>query len=234
MRFAFISDIHGNEIALHSCLGACERLRVDSIHFLGDAVGYLPDDEAVLGCLDSVGIACQQGNHEAMLLADQPLDRKRDELYRLSSARQRLENTIHWMRMGNWPTRVDRNLDGRRFLLVHGSPSDELFGYVYEDSDLAPFSEVAAEVVVMGNTHRPWVRSASGKLFVNTGSIGLPRDHGALAAFAIFDSSSDHCHIVRVPLDVQEILRRYGQRIAPEVAQCFARKPNRFVGEVAQ
>lgn len=232
MRIAFISDVHGNEVALQACLDAIQRLRIDRVHFLGDAVGYLPGEIPVLDRLEAEAIACQQGNHEAMLLAGRPPDAARDAVYRLGPARARLAGTAHWARIQAWPTRVAREFHGTRFLLVHGSPSDELFGYVHGDTDLGAFSGQEADVVIMANTHRPWIREAHGKVFVNTGSVGLPRDHGALAAFAVFDSDAGRCRIARVPIDVAEITRRYGNDIAPEVAQCFARKTERLVGEV--
>ena len=232
MKAAFISDIHGNEIALLDCLGIIKRLHMDQVHFLGDAVGYLPGEIPVLDRIEAEGFECQQGNHEAMLLAERQPDLERDATYRIATARKRLSETMHLARIRAWPTRVTRLIAGRRFLLVHGSPSDELFGYVHGDTDLESFSGVDADVIIMANTHRPWIREAHGKIFVNTGSVGLPRDHGALAAFAVFDSDSGRCRIARVPIDVAEIARRYGNDIAPSVAQCFARRVERPFGEV--
>lgn len=232
MRIAFISDVHGNEVALRGCLDAIKRLRIDRVRFIGDAVGYMPGEIPVLDLLGAEGIECQQGNHEAMMLAPRVQDESRDGVYRLSPARKRLAGSAQLERIRKWPTRVVEAYGGKRFLLVHGSPTDELFGYVHGDTDLRPFSSTDADVIVVANTHRPWIREYGGKLFVNTGSIGLPRDHGALAAFAIFDSNAMHCHIARVPIDVREIARRYGGEIAPEVAQCFARRVQQPFGEI--
>ena len=232
MRVAFISDVHGNAVAFEACLGAIRRLRVDQIHFLGDAVGYLPDEISVLDRLAAEGIACQQGNHEAMLLAEPPVNGARDTVYRLAAARARLFDTPHWVQIRGWPTSVTREIGGRRFLMVHGSPVDELFGYVHQDTDLSPFSHQPVDVVVMANTHRPWIREVHGRTFVNTGSVGLPRDHGTLAAFAIFDADARALRIMRVPIDTKEILRRYGSDLATEVRQCFSRRSQQLVGEV--
>jgi putative phosphoesterase len=232
MKVAFLSDVHGNEVAIEACLAAARRLNIDTIHFLGDAVGYLPGELPVLQRLEDERIACQRGNHEAMLLADTLVGETRETLYRLAPARARLRDTPRWGQIQSWPTRVERQFGGRRFLLVHGSPSDEIFGYVHEDTDLAPFSGLPAEVIVMANTHRPWIREIQGRLFVNTGSVGLPRDHGALAAFAVYDTDTGALGIVRVRIDVAEIARRYGNDIAPEIAKCFARRAEQPVGEI--
>jgi predicted phosphodiesterase len=207
---------------------------VDSIHFLGDAVGYMPGEAPVLKRLEAECIPCQRGNHEAMLLANEPLSAPREAVYRLASARARLVDTPHWPQIRAWPARVETQFGGRRFLLLHGSPTDELFGYVHQDTDLAPFSGLPAEFIIMANTHRPWIREASGRVFVNTGSVGLPRDHGALAAFALYDANTGTLRIIRVPIDVEAIARRYGDDIAPEVARCFSRKTERPVGEIIE
>jgi putative phosphoesterase len=232
MKIAFLSDVHGNEIALEACLAAIQRLKIDTVHFLGDAVGYMPGDVPVLNRLERAQISCQRGNHEAMLLGERPVGGARDTVYRLASARARLSKTPCWAQIKAWPTRVTREFGGRRFLLIHGSPADELFGYVHQDTDLEPFLAQPADVIVMANTHRPWIREARGRVFVNTGSVGLPRDHGALAAFAVCDASTGILRIMRVRIDIDEIRRRYGNDIAPEVAQCFLRKSEQLVGEM--
>lgn len=232
MKVAFLSDIHGNEIGFEACLVAARRLNVDTIHFLGDAVGYMPGEVPVLKRLEEERISCQRGNHEAMLIANDPVKASHETVYRLASARARLIDTPHWPRIRAWPTRVEAQFGERRFLLVHGSPADELFGYVHQDTDLAPFSNLPADVIVMANTHRPWIRKAGGRVFVNTGSVGLPRDHGALAAFALCDAGTGSLRIIRVPIDIEAIARRYGGDMAPEVARCFSRKVEQPVGEI--
>jgi predicted phosphodiesterase len=40
---------------------------------------------------------------------------------------------------------------------------------------------------VFGHTHKPWVHSYGGVLFVNCGSVGKPKDGDPRAAFAILE-----------------------------------------------
>lgn len=232
MRVAFISDVHGNDIALETCVDTLRRLNVDRVHFLGDAVGYLPDEAAVLQRLRKERIICQQGNHEAMLMGERAPDDAREALYRLAPVRARLLGTPEWHQACGWPRRMQVEYGGRRFLLVHGSPADELFGYVHQDTELEPFADVCADVVVMANTHRPWIRQSGGRVFVNTGSVGLPRDHGGLAAFALYEARTGSFRILRVRLDVDRIRAAYGPDTAPEVLACFARRADQPVGEI--
>jgi hypothetical protein len=61
-------------------------------------------------------------------------------------------------------------------------------------------------------------------VFVNAGSVGLPRDRGDQAAFALYDSAADRFETVRVPLDVPAILAAYGDQIADPVRACLLRR----------
>jgi predicted phosphodiesterase len=232
MKIALISDVHGNLVALEACLAALERLGVAEVHFLGDAVGYFPDEIAVIERLVSEMSGCQQGNHEALLLAPTANSEKLEDVYRLGAARNRLRATQHWQTIERWPLRREIRPGGRTMLLVHGSPADPLFGYVYPDTDLAPYAAVSQDCVVMANTHHPSVRDHAGRRFVNVGSVGLPRDQGNLAAFAIYDTEEDAFRIIRIPLDIERICARYENQAASSVLACFRRTSARFVGEV--
>ncbi len=64
MKFALISDIHSNLEALNSVIDDIEKQKVDSIHCLGDVIGYGSDP---IACLEIVNKTCEiklMGNHE--------------------------------------------------------------------------------------------------------------------------------------------------------------------------
>lgn len=231
MRLALISDIHGNAVALRACLDKIARLRPDRIYFLGDAVGYLPDEGRVLEMLAGMGALCQQGNHEHYLLNPDVVGAAKEKEYRLHEARRRLtDEQVDALR--TWPTRRELLADDLRLLLIHGSPASVLEGYVYPDTDLSPFRDLDHHVVLMGNTHRPFVREQGGKLFVNVGSLGLPRDHGSLASFALFDTVARACKIHRIRLDAAAMTAAYRDRASDAVLSCFQRTSDDVVGEL--
>lgn len=222
MRIGFISDAHGNVEAFCRGLHVLAAAGAEAIHFLGDAVGYLPGDE-VVSELRARGIAAIRGNHEEMLLrGDAP--ESREPVYRLRQiAREmRPDNRAE---IARWPATRTIDAPVGKLLLLHGSPSDPTFGYVYPDTDLSGFDVMQHVAVFMGNTHRPFVRRTGSALFVNVGSCGLPRDTGDLGAVCLFDGSTGTAQIIRfnIEAETRAALARCGT-VAPDVGAVFARR----------
>ena len=64
MRYAVLSDIHGNLEALTAVLDALHAQRIDRYLCLGDSVGYGADPAACLARLQGLGAVMIAGNHE--------------------------------------------------------------------------------------------------------------------------------------------------------------------------
>lgn len=224
MILGFVSDAHGNPVGLARCLETLERrAAAERIYFLGDAVGYLPEENAVLDLLRQHDVKCVRGNHEAMLLGDLPIPEDRGPMYRLQEANARVsEENLAWMR--EWPSRLELELGGRRLLLVHGSLADPLQGYVYPDTDLAPLAALPFDVVAMGHTHRPFVAAAGQLTVMNVGSCGMPRDVGNLASCACYDTATGMADVLRVPFDAGGLAAGWNGRIHPAAAECLRRE----------
>jgi predicted phosphodiesterase len=231
MRIAVLSDVHGNATALDACLAQLDRLGVDERVFIGDAVGYLPDAAGCLERLQAEGFTCQQGNHEAMLLDPDGVDPRREAVYRLADARAQVSGALR-AEIAAWPASRAVERDGRRLLFVHGAPADPLEGYVYPDADLSGWDALPHDAVFMGHTHRPFAARRGPVLIVNTGSVGLPRDVGRLASFAVYDTETAESRHYRVAFDVDDVLRRAGEQLHPATRECLGRDAARFVGEV--
>ena len=222
MLIGFYSDAHGNPRGAEAGLALLSKQRVDQLYFLGDAVGYMPDAEAVLDLVRASGADCIRGNHEEMLLGNLPYTEAQENVYRLRAARERLTPERRaWI--ASWPLRREVTLDGVRFLLVHGSPSDPVGGYVYPDTELAGFAELPCDVVLMGQTHRPFVRTAGDVTAINVGSCGLPRDVGDLASVATYDTRARAGEILRVRFDAARLIVDLGARVDASVSACLER-----------
>ena len=52
--------------------------------------------------------------------------------------------------------------------------------YLYEDRPRATFERIAkvadTSILLFGHTHLPYMKKVDGTLFVNTGSVGKPKD----------------------------------------------------------
>jgi predicted phosphodiesterase len=221
VRWAVLSDVHGNLLALESCLARIEDLACQRVLCLGDTFGYYPDGVACHELLSSLPAEMLMGNHEAMLLGLLPIPESARDVYRLDEVvsdevRAALATTLPW--------RVDDLPRGKRALLVHGTPYDPLEGYAYPDSDLPFLGQLGYDVVLMGNTHRPFVATSGQTIVANVGSVGLPRDSGDLGSFAVLDTESLDVEINRFPLDATAIRTRYAQ-VHPAVLQVLERRP---------
>jgi predicted phosphodiesterase len=222
VKIGFISDAHGNPEGLSRCLAVLASEGCQQLYFLGDALGYLPEENAVFDQLERSGAIGLSGNHEAMLLGQLPLTPARDEVYRLTEARARLlPKWRAWI--STWPLRRDLEVDGAKLLLVHGSPDSPLEGYIYPDSDLSSFAPLPYDFVFMGQTHRPFQRQQGDVMVVNIGSSGMPRDIGNLASCAVFDSQTRTVEILRVEFDAAALVQKWQGAIAPASADCLRR-----------
>lgn len=228
MRLGFVSDAHGNPDGLRICLQFLRKQGVDEIYFLGDAIGYMPDWYGVFSLLEEFNVVCMQGNHEQMshnAVANSP----KNLVYRISPDLLKV-NEHYLSRAARWPASLNLLVQGEKLLLVHGSPSAPSDGYVYVDTPVEEFATVDVDAIFMGHTHRPFVKRAYGKLLVNVGSCGLPRDVGNLASCAIYDVEKDNCEIFRLPFDVNNVLARFKGEIHPSVESCLLRQSDSYFG----
>lgn len=227
----FISDAHGNKSAFDQGIDILLRQGVESVFFLGDAVGYIPSLE-VLSSIEQFrsSIVCIKGNHENMLLSNKS-HIANDEIYNIGVIKKKMTYKQKSL-MSAWPPKKSLKIGDCNILIVHGSPSDPTNGYVYPDTDLSSFRH-DANWVFTGHTHRPFIRNYSGIKYVNVGSCGLPRDDGRYASVAIFDSEIKIARIIRY--SIEDSLSYYFNKyinIHSSVKELSFRRSNNLVGEI--
>src|SRR6185503_4241584 len=63
----------------------------------------------------------------------------------------------------------------------------------------------AGDVICFGHTHKPWHRVVNGVHFVNTGSVGRPKDGDWRAGYVLLDvtATEPRVEFVRVEYDVE-------------------------------
>lgn len=214
MKLAIFSDVHGNLPALEAVLSDIQARHVDALYCLGDLVGYAAFPNEVIDRIRREQIPTVLGNYDDGVGFD------RDECgcaYREPTEQALGDRSLAWTKGHTTPENKDflRTLhtgirfeaDGKRILLVHGSPR-KINEYLFEDRPLSSFQRLAsssnADVIVYGHTHKPYTKLVDNVLFVNVGSVGKPKDGDWRACYALVDAiASEPVRFVRVTYDVK-------------------------------
>lgn len=239
MRYLVLSDVHANAPALEAVLRHADHRGYDRVLFLGDAVGYYPDAEAVVALLRSLDPhVAILGNHDAALLA----------LADGKGGGHREEGIVTEVLSKQLPELSDDSLQFLRDLeehvveetweAAHGalrSPWEYLASVQNAQANLPLLSR---QLCLVGHTHVPKVYAVvegpdgplwrtvqfrdkqatyrvppRARLFVNPGSVGQPRDNIPMAAYALFDDDARVLQLYRVEFDVaavQQAVRNAG------------------------
>ncbi len=237
MPYALLSDIHANLPALRAVLADIDRrTNIDATYHLGDLTGYAPWPNEVVALLRERGIPGIAGNYDSTVAtdykhcgcrADSP---REEELSHLSYEWTRSHvTTATKTYLAQLPFRIDirplgGHVSGPTVTLVHGNQTLNTV-YVTEDrpdSFLEKMSRDvgarAGDVVCFGHTHKPWQRLVGGVHFVNTGSVGRPKDGDSRACYGLLslEAAGVTIEFVRVPYDVEEAARAIRQSELPD------------------
>lgn len=218
MRYAIISDIHGNREALDACLSDARHQGVDAVLCLGDLIGYGPDPNEVVERVREEADIIVGGNHDAGAVIN--LDLFEFNPYARAS--------IEWTRGVLTPA-------NRRFLaelrvvaqlpdalLVHSSPNmPREWRYMATVADVEEnFMAFSEKTCFVGHTHFPMIMekgydgsfrffhqetvdlAEGARYIVNVGSVGQPRDRDNRACFGIFDTDDQAFEHVRIDYDI--------------------------------
>ena len=227
MRVAVLSDIHSNAPALEAVLEAVAPY--DRVWVLGDIVGYGPDPDAVVERLRSEEAVAVAGNHDAAAVGRLSMGTF-NEVARTAAewtADTMSDDTREWL--GSLP---DRRTEAG-FTLVHGSPRDPLWEYVFSVSVArASFAALETDRCLVGHTHHQLtfrlddgdvegLQASDGArlmlderpCILNPGSVGQPRDRDPRACAMTIDLESGQVDWLRVEYPVattQQAIRDRG------------------------
>ena len=237
MNVALISDIHGNLPAIEAVLDHIDgRSDVDAVYHLGDLVGYAPWPNEVVAVLRERAIPGVAGNYDSTTATDYKHcgcryeDPRQEELSHLSYGWTRANVTAETKRwLGSLPFRIDvRPLGGHtggpQLVLVHGNPVLNTVYWTEDRSDdfclqmAARLGAKAGDVVAFGHTHRPWHRAVDGVHFVNTGSVGRPKDGDWRAGYVVVEMDGEAVAVdfVRVEYDLERAARAIRESELPD------------------
>ncbi len=237
MKYALISDIHANLPALEAVLDHIGRQRgVTATYHLGDLVGYAPWPNETVELIRDRRISGVAGNYDSTVGTDYKHcgcryeDPRQEELSHISYAwtRQHVSQATKEFLAG-LPFRIDLlplggHLAGPRVTLVHGAPTLNTLYWTEDRSDdfCLKMARLAGakpgDVVAFGHTHLAWHRELEEIHFVNTGSVGRPKDGDWRAGYVLLEIGSGAVQVenVRVEYDVERAIRGIRESELPD------------------
>lgn len=193
---------------------------VDLLWQLGDVVGYGPHPVAVIERLSAAGAGGVRGNHDAAAIG------AIDTEWFNGDARTAVEWSGAQLTPAAkaWLAALPAIRHEGEFTLVHASPRDPVWEYVYSPSIAAAvFGAFETTHCLVGHTHVPLVfREADGEIetldpqvgavlqlderrtILNPGSVGQPRDGDPRASAMVLDTEALTATWIRVSYPVAE------------------------------
>ena len=215
MKFAVFGDIHGNLQALKAAFSETVSRGIDKIYHLGDLGGYAPSVNEVVEFLIEHGIAGVQGNYDETVANDREHcgckyeDPAQEQMANLSfewTKRHASRKTKEYLKQ--LPFSISLQSEGKKVLLFHATPGKNNL-YWYEERPEKFFLEMAgkvrADVMIYGHTHKPYRKDIGGKVFINAGSVGKPKDGDSRACVLLVDISKEGVitNFLRVPYNIE-------------------------------
>lgn len=236
MRYALMSDIHANLPALEAVLAdTSARADIDAVYHLGDLVGYAPWPDEVVEHIRRNAIPGVAGNYDSTTATDYKHcgckyeDARQEALSHVSYEWTRAHVSPATKRfLGSLPFRIDvrplgGHLAGPRLILLHGNPVLNTVYWTEDRSDrfcqqmAESVSAKAGDVIAFGHTHRPWHRVVEDIHFVNTGSVGRPKDGDWRAGYALVDiTAAVTVEFVRVEYDLARAMQGIRESDLPD------------------
>jgi predicted phosphodiesterase len=234
MRYLVLSDIHGNLAALDAVLEDAPAGL--PIWCLGDVVGYGPNPNECIERLQEHEHECVVGNHDWAVMGKVDV-----EDFNLD-AKQSVQWTQDQLSVAslNYLEKLALQHANGEFTLVHGSPRDPIWEYLFRPTTArASFDELETAHALVGHTHVPckftlFVQNGvqrcemdrliegtpqplgEGRLIINPGSVGQPRDGDIRASYLILDTEACTYEHHRVYYDVKQTQERMDKAKLPD------------------
>jgi len=221
---AIFSDIHSNLEALKAVLADVRAQGVTDCICLGDIVGYASGVRSSLRTVRELECPVLLGNHDEASCAEFPPEDFNETAragVALAAARLTASDRL-------WLDSLSRTIIREGVTFTHASLADPRHWHYILGADDARehFQEQTTRLSFCGHTHRPMVwwqhgddllyqpgedvvgLPPSGKVLINVGSVGQPRDGDWRACYVIFCPEEETVEFRRVEYDIQRTKRK--------------------------
>jgi diadenosine tetraphosphatase ApaH/serine/threonine PP2A family protein phosphatase len=231
------SDIHSNLEAFQAVLEDMRTIRFQRMICLGDVAGYAASPKDCLDLLRTLETEVLQGNHDFAVVDDGILlDMSGPAVTGIRYAREQLSASRR-----DFLAALPMVASHGELQFVHSSlDHPEAWTYLRREPEIrAHFAVQTDPVCFCGHTHIPGVFQMDaadevhslgsvgrielpreGKILINAGSVGQPRDRNPDACYAVYETATRTVEFRRVPYDIEaakeKILRADLPRIIAE------------------
>ena len=163
MKLFIISDIHGSLYYLKKVMEIFEKEKCDKLVILGDELYHGPRNPLPKDYSPKEVIEILNGYRDKIIAVRGNCDSEVDQM------------------VLKYPIMSDYSmiyLDGKRIYLTHG--------HIYNKDNPLPMSN--GDVLIYGHFHIPMIEQKDGMLFLNPGSISLPKNNSE-HSFAILEKN---------------------------------------------
>ena len=236
MRVAILSDIHSNWPALKAVAIDLEKMNVDRVYCLGDIVGYCAQPGECVDWVKNNADLVVAGNHEDMLARGQAF-KNGNEHAQTSSEKNRVALTeIQLLYLKSLPlVVVDQEID---LTLAHANASYAAsFDYIQDEGEaIEELTRAKTRFTAIGHTHSPrlffqhegvkkieWDKAIDirdgGKILIDVGSVGQPRDGDCRSCYVILDvhGKSASCRYRRVYYRIDQTVAKMKRHGYPKI-----------------
>lgn len=209
MKVLIFSDIHSNLEAMQQVV---EKERFDKAIFLGDIVDYGPNPAETLDLVLKESDFIVQGNHDFAVATGEdchcaPEMHDLSELTRQEISLKLLGNEDR-KKLAQLKTQEITSIDGKKVLMVHASPNNPLFGYLFSTEAEMVWKNAnykQYDFIMIGHTHFPMFYRGR---IINPGSAGQPRDGNWMPMYAVLDTESGDLTYKRFKYDRNRMLEK--------------------------
>jgi predicted phosphodiesterase len=210
MRIAIVSDTHGNRTAFEAVLADLRHTSPDLILHGGDLAASGANPAEIVDRIRDLGWQGVVGNTDEMLFMPEVLKENGNpspELQPLFAAIQVMatatcealgEERLAWLRG------LPRIQIHGPMALVHASPESRWKAPMPTASDAeleSVYRPLGQPIAVYAHIHRSYIRSVSGMIVANTGSVSLSHDGDRRAAYLLLDDSQPAIRRVEYDID---------------------------------
>lgn len=223
-KLAIFSDVHANLPAMLVVAEHIQKSRYDGVYCLGDLGGYASEPNEVQALIMDMKCPTVLGNYDEGVGFNKedcgchyvkPFDIEMSNISFLWTRAHTTDANKAWLR--ELPREIRLEVELTRVLLCHGSPRSTT-EYLFENRSegyLRQFTsggkdDAHADVIVFGHTHVPYHRVIEGVDFINTGSVGRPKDGDPRAGYCVLTLDNEGIQVeqVRLPYDVETTCER--------------------------